>query len=43
MLWPTLLGSCVIGTPIALLTYWTVKWMLERYEQSHHRHLQPPA
>jgi len=43
VLWPTVVGSCVIGIPIALLTYWVVKWMLERYEAKHHRHLTPPA
>ncbi|MDR3405758.1 MAG: DUF2062 domain-containing protein [Chthoniobacter sp.] len=43
VLWPTFLGSFVIGIPIASLTYWIVKWMLERYETKHHRHLTPPA
>ena len=43
VLWPTFLGSCVIGAPIALLAYCVVKWMLERYERSHHRQLKPPA
>lgn len=43
LLWPTFLGSCVIGIPIALATYWIVKWMLQRYERTHHRHLTPPA
>lgn len=43
VLWPTFVGSCIIGIPIALLTYWIVKVMLERYETKHHRHLTPPA
>ncbi len=41
-LWPTLLGSCVIGIPVALACYWIVERSLERYEHSHHRHLTPP-
>jgi hypothetical protein len=41
VLWPTLLGSCLIGTPIALLCYWIVETLLERYETSHQRHLKP--
>jgi uncharacterized protein (DUF2062 family) len=40
---PTMLGSCVIGLPIALVTYYLVERSLERYEKSHHRHLKPPA
>jgi uncharacterized protein (DUF2062 family) len=43
VLWPTFVGSCVIGVPLALVAYCLVKWLLERYEKSHHRHLQPPA
>ena len=43
VLWPTFVGSVVIGVPIALVTYWIVKWALERYESKHHRHLTPPA
>lgn len=42
LIWPTFLGSCVIGLPCALITYYVVEWALERYETSHHRHLTPP-
>lgn len=41
-LWPTFVGSCVIGLPFALICYWLVERSLERYEHSHHRHLTPP-
>ena len=43
LLGPTFLGSCVIGVPIALLSYWITKVMLERYEQKRHRHLSTPV
>lgn len=42
LLWPTFLGSCVIGLPIALVFYWIVERALERYEKHHHRQLTPP-
>jgi uncharacterized protein (DUF2062 family) len=43
VLWPTFVGSLVLAIPVALITDWLMKWMLERYEKSHHRHLTPPA
>ncbi|HSI13725.1 MAG TPA: DUF2062 domain-containing protein [Chthoniobacter sp.] len=43
VLWPTFIGSLVIGIPIALICYFILKSTLERYETSHHRHLTPPA
>ncbi len=43
VLWPTFVGSCVIGLPIALVSYWIVKWVLQRYEVKHHRQITPPA
>jgi uncharacterized protein (DUF2062 family) len=43
VLWPTFVGSLVIGIPFALITYWSVKWSLEKYETKHHTHLTPPA
>lgn len=43
LLWPTLLGSCVIGLPIALACYWIVERSLERYEKKRHRQLTPPS
>jgi uncharacterized protein (DUF2062 family) len=42
LLWPTFIGSCVIGAPLALVTYWILERLLERYERTHHRHLTPP-
>jgi uncharacterized protein (DUF2062 family) len=42
LLWPTFIGSIVIGIPIALFSYWIVERSLERYEQAHRRHLTPP-
>ena len=43
ILGPMMLGSCVIGIPMALVSYWAVERMLERYETRHHVHLTPPA
>ena len=43
LLWPTFLGSCVIGIPIALGFYWIVESSLERYEKIHHHRLTPPS
>jgi hypothetical protein len=37
-----MLGSCCIGLPMAVISYWVVERMLERYETKHHRHLTPP-
>jgi uncharacterized protein (DUF2062 family) len=42
LLWPTFLGSCVIGLPIALIVYWIVERSLERYEKRRHLQLKPP-
>jgi uncharacterized protein (DUF2062 family) len=42
LLWPTFLGSCVIGLPIALFFYWIVERSLERSEKRHHQ-ITPPA
>jgi uncharacterized protein (DUF2062 family) len=42
VLWPTLLGSLVIGIPSALICYWIVERALERYEQTKNRQLTPP-
>lgn len=42
LVWPTFIGSLVIGLPFALVTYWIVERLLERYERTHHRHLTPP-
>lgn len=42
VLWPTLVGSCLIALPIAFIVYWLVERALERYEQTHHRQLTPP-
>ena len=42
VLGPMMLGSCLIGLPVALISYWIVERLLERYETTHHRHLVPP-
>lgn len=42
LVWPTFVGSCVIGLPVAFVCYWLVERSLQRYEHSHHRHLTPP-
>jgi len=39
---PLMLGSCIIGLPVALVSYYVVERLLERYESKHHRHLTPP-
>jgi hypothetical protein len=39
---PMMLGSCFFGVPLALVSYWIVERLLERYEHTHHRHLIPP-
>jgi uncharacterized protein (DUF2062 family) len=38
----TVVGSLIIGVPIAIVTYWVVLRLLGRYERTHDRHLQPP-
>lgn len=42
VLWPTLVGSVVIGVPVALICYWAVERALEKYERSKDRHLATP-
>jgi len=42
ILGPMMLGSCMIGLPVALISYFVVERLLERYETTHQRHLTPP-
>ena len=42
ILGPMMMGSCFIGLPVALISYWVVERLLERYETSHQRHLTAP-
>jgi uncharacterized protein (DUF2062 family) len=43
LVWPTFIGSCIIGVPIALIAYWIVIVLLQRYERKRHRHIKTPA
>ncbi len=43
VLWPTFIGSCIIGVPIALIAYWVVYFLLHRYEKKRDRHIHTPA
>ena len=42
ILWETLLGSLVIGLPIAFVSYFVFLRLLQRYETKHHRQLTAP-
>ena len=43
LVWPTFIGSCIIGIPIAFVAYWIVIFLLQRYEKKRARHLKTPA
>lgn len=43
LLWPTFVGSCIIGIPISVIAYWIVIVLLQRYEKKRHRHLTTPV
>ena len=43
LLWPTFVGSLCFGLPSALISYWVVESLLERYQRKHHLLLTPPA
>jgi len=43
LIWPTFIGSCIIGLPAAMIAYWIVIVMLQRYEKKHDRHLKTPV
>ena len=39
ILWPMFVGSLFFAVPFSLISYWTVEWLLERYERKHYGHL----
>ena len=43
LLWPTFIGSCIVGLPLAVVSYWIAFFLLQRYEAKHHRHLKTPV
>ncbi|HEY3900568.1 MAG TPA: DUF2062 domain-containing protein [Chthoniobacter sp.] len=43
LVWPIFVGSCIVGIPIAIIAYWIVILLLQRYEKKRHRHLKTPA
>ena len=43
LVWPTFVGSLCFGLPSALISYWIVESLLERYQRKHQLELAPPS